>query len=480
MSERFQLCELLGAGSTGKVYRARDEELGKDVALKMLRRPDLVEDRLQLKEEFRSVAGILHPNLVELYELVVEPERSFFTMELLDGAPYSDVAQRRGIEQVDSGRFADELRQMVLGLSALHAGGCVHRDIKPSNVFLTRSGRVVIVDFGLSAGRRVPSGSKRREIAGTLAYVAPEVLWGEPCTTASDLYGLGALAYEALSGSPPFQGHPVEILDRKMRGELEPIRAIRPDLDTKVGDLVMSLLDPKQQERPTATEVLAVLDALAPAEIAPRRAPVVFRDSPFVGRELELGQFSQAAARASEEGLQVVSLSGPSGIGKSELLKRAVGQLVETHLVLFGRCHPFESVPYNAFDAVVSADRALYRRFGARGRGQRAALRRAVAGVARGADPRRARVSDGEQEGERVPRDCRESDRSAGRRQGARRALGTHQRRSEVFGAGDRGLRAGERVAHRRGERRVALFRVTARGAIGRRQVCVGLGRAAR
>ncbi|HEY3817642.1 MAG TPA: protein kinase [Polyangiaceae bacterium] len=343
-NRRFLFRGVLGKGSSGVVYRARDEELDADVALKALR--SVEEARFsELKTEFRSLAGITHPNLVELHELFVDGPECYFTMELVDGVPF---VQAPGSDGDRVARLRTLTRQLALGLTAIHGAGKLHRDVKPSNVLVDRGGRVVILDFGLTASLHdVPAD---RGLVGTAVYMAPDLHPSSPPSVAADWYSVGVMLFEALIGRPPFEGSHYEVLERK-RSSVPP----RPrDLDPRVPEdldaLVSRLLSPASSQRPGAAEVLAVLDG----GIATRtRVPL---GAPFVGRGEELERLAQARARVTAGGLPVVvRVTGPSGIGKSETVRRFVSDLRsdEQSLVLEGRCHPFESVPYKALDAAV-------------------------------------------------------------------------------------------------------------------------------
>ena len=181
-TERFTVLRRLGAGGMGVVYAVHDSVRNEAVALKTLRRARPA-DVSRLKREFRSLADIAHPNIVCLYELVVEPDHCFFTMELVDGLGVSDYIRppvaatgMPGAEgqHADAGLVRSVLRQLVAGVSALHDSGKLHRDIKPSNIMVSPDGRVVILDVGLMTDMRPSPAAADDRMAGTPAYLAPE------------------------------------------------------------------------------------------------------------------------------------------------------------------------------------------------------------------------------------------------------------------------------------------------------------------
>lgn len=363
-TSRFVLREALGRGGMGVVYRAYDAELGLDVALKALN--DLGSDgRSWLKAEFRSLAGIVHPNLVQLHELVMDDQRCFFTMELVRGLDLVEFFLTRSEHGGHATTHADWLhlaresaRQLAHALASLHRAGKLHRDVKPSNVLVTDSGRVVLLDFGLV--EPIPTAfdttQGRRLIAGTLAYMSPEQALGQRLTAASDWYGFGVTLFEALTGRLPIDGEPhiIYAAKREQPGA-RPSRfldGIPEDLDL----LVARLLDPDPLQRPGEQEILATLGggsvqgivSLPPSKLERARAP-------FLGRENELGLLADAWQAALNGESIVFSVSGPSGIGKSELIRRFVehASVAQAGMVLCGRCHPQESLPFNAIDGVI-------------------------------------------------------------------------------------------------------------------------------
>jgi tetratricopeptide (TPR) repeat protein len=351
-TERFEILERIGAGAMGFVHRARDRETGLEVALKMLRGSD-PEDLLRLKNEFRALADIVHPNLVRLYDLDTTVSPAFFTMELLHGVPFDAFVRQpddRGITRVDPERLAGALAQLAEGLATLHRAGRFHRDIKPSNVLVERSGRAVLLDFGLV---RSPEGRFRTTggFSGSPAYMAPEQAWGLAETPLSDWYAVGVMLYECLTGRLPFGPAGGAAALRPP----PPPCALAPDTPEALDALVMALLRADPETRPAEEEILARIrggPTAADAVPALRALPVT---ATFVGRDAERAVLREALLAASRRGAVSVRVSGASGIGKTALVERFAAE-VEAEggaVVLRARCRPQETVAYAALDGVV-------------------------------------------------------------------------------------------------------------------------------
>jgi hypothetical protein len=351
-TERFQPRAVVGRGSMGVVYRAFDADMDCDVALKTL---DAIapEGVYGLKQEFRTLTGITHPNLVALYDLVVGDGRCFFTMEYVDGVDFLTYVRASG---GGPARLVEAARQLVAALSALHDAGKLHRDVKPTNVLVARDGRVVVLDFGLATALH-GFDSPDDGFSGTLPYAAPEQIWGGPRDVAADWYAVGTLLYEALAGVLPFTGHWAEVAVAKTERPRPP-SAHGADVPPPLETLVLDLLDPDPARRPPAREIAARLrvtmesgPVVVASPASPSHAGVL-----FVGREAELLRLRTAFDAMDDGKPRVVEVSGPSGIGKTELVRRFVDEVAATGaVVLRGRCHPQEAVPYNALDGVVDA-----------------------------------------------------------------------------------------------------------------------------
>ena len=349
---RFRVMRRLGAGGMGVVYEVHDRVRDEVVALKTLLRASAA-DLYRLKREFRSLADAAHPNLVCLYELFVEDDRCFFTMELVRGVSFVDYA--RGTAPSSDDRLVHALRQLIEGVSALHRRGKLHRDIKPSNVLVTPEGRVVILDFGLIAELLPPHADEVSYArAGTPAYMSPEAGSGAAPSEASDWYGVGATLYEALTGRIPVAGTVLDILLRKRTDDPPAPAQVVADVPADISAVCMGLLRRNPEQRLSGREALRGLarDTALPVS---ETTPAAIRDTPFVGRDRQLRVLNDAFLAVMNGGGAAVSVYGPSGIGKSALIRRFLGQFGtrDDVVVLSGRCYENESVPYKALDGVV-------------------------------------------------------------------------------------------------------------------------------
>ncbi len=362
---RYRVRRCIGTGAVGAVYEAFDVERDLTVALKRLRHFSPAALYL-FKQEFRTLADVHHPNLVRLYELVATEEREvFFTMELVRGADIVTHARPGGAVDVD--RLREALRQLVLGVQALHAAGKLHRDVKPSNILVTAVGRVVLLDFGVATElpRDGDDPPEDQPIVGTASYMAPEQAAGAAPTPASDWYGVGAVLFEALVGSAPFIGSVTDVL--RMKNTVTPplpsvcVPGVPADLDALCGALLRQAPD----ARPTADEILRLLGATGEArsergEAREGRGGLGAEPNGatrLVGRQDQLVALRAAFEAARKGQSTTVHVRGPSGMGKSSLVQvfldglAAAGEAV----VLRGRAYERESLPYKAIDGWVDA-----------------------------------------------------------------------------------------------------------------------------
>jgi serine/threonine-protein kinase len=192
VADRYQIRELLGRGGMGEVWRAFDLKLRLDVALKALRPERLTSSKARelLRQEVRSAREVVSPNVCRIFDLVVEDDQELVSMEFIDGVTLTETLRDRGPLGLEEAQIAS---QFLSGLEAIHQAGLVHRDFKPENVMVTRSGRVVVMDFGLAKGRDV---ERTGTISGTPAYMAPEQARGDVVDARADVFAAGVVLAE--------------------------------------------------------------------------------------------------------------------------------------------------------------------------------------------------------------------------------------------------------------------------------------------
>jgi hypothetical protein len=270
------------------------------------------------------------------------------------GAPPASLSQSErpptGAKCFDERRLRDAFGQLARGLHALHGARKVHRDIKPSNVLVTAAGRVVILDFGLVIG--VSPGKRDTAIVGTAHYMAPEQAAGGPVGPEADWYSMGVMLYLALTGVFPFRVSSDQVLERKQEAPPPPPGAWVPDLPRDLEELCIGLLRRSASARPKGRDVLRVLGAL---EDDIEGAPLSSRTPGFVGRHRELAELHDGFAEICRGAPLAVLIEGESGMGKSALMRRFIEQVTGSAVVLSGRCHEREWVPYKAVDELIDA-----------------------------------------------------------------------------------------------------------------------------
>lgn len=367
----YRLIRELGSGAFGTVYEARHVQRQNVVALKRLntaitrRDPAYVAEHLhRLCEEFRVLSEINHCNLVGMQTLEVDQGTWFFTMDFVQGTDFLTYVRPAG--EFDEQRLRDTLRQLVAGIAALHAENVVHRDLKPSNVMVDDEGRVVILDFGLVAKLASPADETIAlafpRFSGTPAYAAPEQCMGE-WSEASDWYAMGTMIYEAMTGERPFSGD--RVLELK-RIQSAPTLAEQPHIAADLAQLTDALLCPVSRERPNLPTIAAALsidldsgsrNSGSHGSHSPSGMLGV-ENSPLIGRAPQQACLEEIHREwQAREGAECAFVIGQSGEGKTTLIERFLTPWREDAdtLVLSGRCHERESVPYKAIDGLINA-----------------------------------------------------------------------------------------------------------------------------
>ncbi len=399
------------------MYEAHDLESDKVVALKTLTRAE-ASHISRFKQEFRSLAGVSHPNLVGLYEFMADGQFWFFTMELVNGVnfleyvrpgyhakhgessktptlrmgshheghemladyeadtreldeitlePYEMTGEPSLVEtslsksRLDLDRLRLAISQLAEGLNGLHETGKLHRDIKPSNVLVTKEGRVVILDFGLVTEVTGKDLHESINIAGTPDYMSPEQGAQLPISRASDWYSVGVILYQSLTARLPFAGKFFEVMMNKQNFDppapSELLRGVPRDLN----NLCIRLLKRKPEDRPSGQEVLKLLGQSPTGPLHAIVSPSPQQpdeSSSFIGRERQLQQLGSSFALTRQGQTVTVYLHGSSGMGKTALAHHFLDKLRKQEsgiVILEGRCYERESVPYKALDGVVDS-----------------------------------------------------------------------------------------------------------------------------
>src|SRR6202521_3163491 len=268
IAERYRVVALAGRGGMGEVYRAEDLKLGQVVALKFLP-VAFSQDAAALGRfhaEVRTARQVSHPNVCRVFDIGEADGTLFLTMEYVDGEDLASVVRRIG--RLSPDKATEIARQICAGLAAAHERGVIHRDLKPANVMLDGAGKIRITDFGLASIAASIQGAEVR--AGTPAYMAPEQLAGREVTTKSDIYSLGLILYEILTGKRAFEASTLpELMKQRESGAITNPSTLVRDLDPLIERVILRCLENDPDSRPSsALQVAAALpggDPLAAA-----------------------------------------------------------------------------------------------------------------------------------------------------------------------------------------------------------------------
>jgi predicted ATPase len=367
LNERYRLDAELGRGGMGRVYRAHDNLLNRDVAVKVLSATDLgTQGRARLLREAQAAAGLNHPNIVAVHDAgqALIPDRPhplpFIVMELVEGQSLHE-ARPQSLQEILS-----IARQVCAALDHANARGVVHRDLKPENVLLAsdpaaaKGATAKLNDFGLarSIASRV---SVEGTVAGTVFYLAPELALGQEYDGRADLYAFGVLLYELATGRLPFiADDPIAVISQHLHARAVPPRARQDGIPPALDALIVRLLSKDPQDRPaSAAEVLRCLEApdILDQEAAPARELSVLERierGRLVAREPELSQARVIWRKASAGQGGTLLVSGEPGIGKSRLIRELCTEVrVAGDRVLVGECYAEGGAPYAPFAQVL-------------------------------------------------------------------------------------------------------------------------------
>lgn len=347
----YSILACLGAGGMGVVYRARDERLERDVAIKVLPPGVLGSEgaRRRFRTEAVALARLNHPNIATIYEVGEDAGQVYIAMELVEGRPLNTLVKPNGLPLDAVIRYG---LQICAALAHAHDRGLVHRDLKPENVVITKDGHAKLLDFGLA--RRLPSAdladstltraslTQTGALVGTLRYMAPETLRGESADACADLWALGVVLYEMATGVPPFSGlTTAAIIDGILHAEPVPARKRNPQLPVRFDTLLNKLFqkDPSLRCQTTAdlqtelerlrrdSETTRQSVASTAAAVSTSGEQPVFgkfilpiERTPFVGRQKELASIRTLLQNPA---LRLLTLTGPGGSGKTRLALEA-------------------------------------------------------------------------------------------------------------------------------------------------------------
>jgi serine/threonine protein kinase/Tol biopolymer transport system component len=286
----YEILAPLGAGGMGEVYRARDNRLGREVAVKVLpaRLSENPEALARFDREARAVAALSHPNILALFDFGSHDGTSYAVAELLEGRVLREVLSEGPLPQRRAVEYAT---QIASGLAAAHDKGIVHRDLKPENVFVTHDGRIKILDFGLAVQRAeagadltssptLPRPTEAGTVLGTVGYMAPEQVKGLPADHRSDVFALGAILYEMLTGRRAFQKETaVETMTAVLREDPPELSRVRNDVPAGLDEVVRRCLekDPAHRFESARDLGFALQVATGSASSGPRPGPRVAR-----------------------------------------------------------------------------------------------------------------------------------------------------------------------------------------------------------
>jgi eukaryotic-like serine/threonine-protein kinase len=263
---RYALAAVMGTGGMATVWRARDEVLGREVAVKVLSPPYAADPGFaaRFEREARHAAAVSHPRLVTVFDCGVDGGTPYLVMELVTGRTLRQVLDEAG--PLPAGQAAAIAAAVCEGLQAAHAAGLVHRDVKPANIILA-GGEVKILDFGIARAEGTVAGTATGIVLGTAAYLSPEQAAGRPAGPQSDLYSLGCVLFEMLTGSPPFTAESaVGLAHRHVHDDPSPPSVRRPGVPASLDQMTTRLLakDPVGRPADAAAARAGLLAALAP------------------------------------------------------------------------------------------------------------------------------------------------------------------------------------------------------------------------
>ena len=272
LNDRYQLLEVLGSGGMADVFRARDLMLDRYVAIKILRRDfsDNKDFQIHFRQEARAAANLSHPNIVVVHDFGFADDLLFIIMEHIPGKDLKNLIRQRGRFSINEG--IPLMIQACAGIGYAHRAGLVHCDIKPHNMLVSQDGRLKVTDFGIARALATITPGERTDVVwGSPLYFSPEQAQGEAPSPASDVYSLGIVLYELLSGTPPFTASTADELARlHVSARPIPISEYIPEIPSALEEIVMKVLSKEPSARyRTADQLGRVLQKFGTQPILP-------------------------------------------------------------------------------------------------------------------------------------------------------------------------------------------------------------------
>ena len=249
LAGRYQIIRTIGEGGMANVYLAHDTILNREVAVKVLR-GDLADDEKfvrRFQREAISASSLIHPNIVEMYDVGEDNGNYYIVMEYINGRTLKSLIKKRGALTLPE--VIDIMLQLTSAIACAHDSYIIHRDIKPQNVLILEDGRVKITDFGIATALNSNELTQTNSVMGSVHYLPPEQANGSGATIKSDIYSLGILMFELLTGKIPFKGdNAVEIAIKHMKEPIPSVRKINPDIPQSIENVILkACVDPCQR-----------------------------------------------------------------------------------------------------------------------------------------------------------------------------------------------------------------------------------------
>ena len=260
IKDRYEIEEILGEGGMAFVYRAKDRQLQRTVAIKTLKPNYVSQEKFvdRFRREAQTAANLNHPNIVQIFDWGIEDE-PYFVMEYIEGNTLTSIISSNRTVGLNDILYIGS--QVASGLKEAHKHGLVHRDIKPGNIMITPSGKVKVTDFGIVSLQNEESDiTKTGAVLGTASYISPEQAQGKAVSFESDLYSLGTVLYELITGKPPFSGDsPIATATKHLTDKPEKLSTYRKDIPKGLENAVLKLLEKRPYDRFKSAEDLRAL-----------------------------------------------------------------------------------------------------------------------------------------------------------------------------------------------------------------------------